>query len=146
MYLDTIQIHKNVSRYSILYLPDTFWTPLAARTKYNDYESMEKAFEFSGRYLQCVATRVILNIGILNLISRQSTAINQNIRVLPQLPKQVFKVQCHFKPVINQGILSIQVQSAFFQGEILTSLFLTYISLECNQICSAKPSPMRKLN
>ena len=23
-----IQIHKNVSRYSILYLPDTFWTPL----------------------------------------------------------------------------------------------------------------------
>ena len=28
MYLDTIQIHKNVSRYSILYLPDTFWTPL----------------------------------------------------------------------------------------------------------------------
>ena len=28
MYLDTIQIPKNVSRYSILYLPDTFWTPL----------------------------------------------------------------------------------------------------------------------
>ena len=42
MYLDTIQIPENVSRYSILYLPDTFWTPL------NDYDKQPFILRMSG--------------------------------------------------------------------------------------------------